>query len=113
MKSLWEKEVILDLFPKLEGEHKTDVLIVGGGMAGLLCAYFLQKHGVDYCLAEAGRIAEGVTGCTTAKITSQHGLLYHEIADRYGTEAADERCYSPEERLYMQRRLLLQHIFRC
>lgn len=96
MKSLWEKEVILDSFPKLEGEHKTDVLIVGGGMAGLLCAYFLQKHGVDYCLAEAGRIAEGVTGHTTAKITSQHGLLYHEIADRYGTEAA-LRYYSANQ----------------
>ena len=53
MKSLWEKEVTLDTFSKLEGDKRTDVLIIGGGMAGILCAYFLQKYGVDYCLVEA------------------------------------------------------------
>ncbi len=88
MRSLWEKEVSMPSFPRLEGERKTDVLIVGGGLTGVLCAYFLQKYGVDYCLVDAGRIAERVTGHTTAKITSQHGLVYHEIAGRYGTEAA-------------------------
>ncbi len=88
MQSLWEKEVVIPQFPQLVGEKKTDVLIVGGGMAGILCAYFLQHYGVDYCLVEAGRIAEGITGHTTAKITSQHGLIYHEIEKRYGTEAA-------------------------
>ncbi len=93
MKSLWEQEIYLPSFPRLEGEKKTDVLIVGGGMAGVLCAYFLQKQGVDYCLAEAERIAGRETGHTTAKITAQHGLIYHEIAKRYGTEAA-EKYYS-------------------
>ncbi len=88
MQSLWEKEVTLKSFPKSEGDKKTDVLIVGGGMTGILCAHFLQKNGVDYCLVEAERIAKGVTGRTTAKITSQHGLLYHEIATRYGLDAA-------------------------
>lgn len=88
MQSLWEKESEMPSFPRLEGERKTDVLIVGGGLTGILCAYFLQKYGVDYCLVDAGRIAEGVTGHTTAKITSQHGLVYHEIAERYGAEAA-------------------------
>ena len=88
MQSLWERESEIPSFPRLEGERKTDVLIIGGGMAGILCAYFLQKYGVDYCLVESGHIAERVTGHTTAKITSQHGLIYHEIVDRYGTEAA-------------------------
>lgn len=92
MESIWEKGIELKAFPRLEGEKKTDVLIVGGGMAGLLCAYFLQHYGVDYCLVEAGRIAEGVTGHTTAKLTVQHGLIYHRIAERYGSEAA-ERYY--------------------
>ncbi len=88
MKSLWEKEIELPSFPRLEGEARTDVLIVGGGMAGILCAYFLHKQGVKYCLVEAGRIAGRETGHTTAKITAQHGLIYHEIADRYGLAAA-------------------------
>lgn len=88
MKSLWEREAELPSFPKLEGEERTDVLIVGGGMAGVLCAWFLQKQGVRYCLVEAGRVACRETGHTTAKITAQHGLVYHEIAERYGLAAA-------------------------
>ena len=88
MRSIWEKEVEMPSFPCLEGEKRTDVLIVGGGLVGLLCAFFLRESGVDYCLVESGKIAEGVSGHTTAKITSQHGLIYHEIAARYGTEAA-------------------------
>ena len=60
MRSLWEKEVAFNAFPKSEGDKKTDVLIVGGGMAGILCAHFLQKYGVEYCLVEAGKVAEGV-----------------------------------------------------
>ena len=105
MQSLWEKEVTLSAFPKFEGDKRTDVLIVGGGMAGILCAHFLQKYGVDYCLVEAGRIAEGVTGHTTAKITSQHGLQYHEIAKRYGLEAA-ARYYSSNQKALDYYRML-------
>lgn len=109
MRSLWEKEVSLNTFPKSEGDRKTDVLIVGGGMAGILCAYFLQKQGVDYCLVEAGRITEGVTGHTTAKITSQHGLLYHKIAGRYGLEAA-ARYYSANQNALEYYRMLCEGI---
>lgn len=109
MRSLWEKEVSLNTFPKSEGDRKTDVLIVGGGMAGLLCAHFLQKYGVDYCLVEAEKIAEGVTGHTTAKITSQHGLVYHEIASRYGLEAAMQ-YYSANQNALEYYRMLCEGI---
>ncbi len=88
MRSIWEREVTMPAFPEQEGDLQTEVLVIGGGMAGILCGYFLQKYGIDYCLVEAGRIAEGITGHTTAKLTVQHGLLYHDIEKRYGTEAA-------------------------
>lgn len=52
MDSIWTKTVTMPSFPALEGDIKTDVLIIGGGMAGILCAYFLQEQGVDYLLAE-------------------------------------------------------------
>ncbi len=88
MRSLWEKDTALLEFESFSGEKKTDVLIIGGGLAGILCAYFLQKFGVEYCLVEAGKIGAGVTGHTTAKITAQHGLIYGKIAGKYGLEAA-------------------------
>ena len=69
MRSIWTENTEMPRFEKLTGSRKTDVLIVGGGMAGILCAYFLEKAGVDYLLAEGRRIGSGITGNTTAKIT--------------------------------------------
>ena len=78
----------LPAFPALEGNAHTDVLIIGGGLAGLLCAYELSQAGVDYLLLEADRICGGVTANTTAKITSQHGLIYEKLLREFGRERA-------------------------
>lgn len=88
MKSIWTEEAALPHFERLSGDVKTDVLIVGGGIAGILCAYFLKERGVDYMLAEGNTICSGVTGNTTAKITAQHGLIYHKLLKSMGTEKA-------------------------
>ena len=85
---LWEENVEIKSFPKLSGDINTEVLIIGGGLAGVLCAYLLQQKGVDYILVEQNRIGEGVTANTTAKITVQHGYIYSDIQKRYGIEAA-------------------------
>ena len=84
--SLWRKTASLPQFEQLKADLKTDVLIIGGGMAGVLCAYMLEQAGVDYALVEADRICGGVTGDTTAKITAQHGLIYHQLLQRFGEE---------------------------
>jgi len=87
MESIW-KEVKLPEFPPLRQDIAADVLIIGGGLTGLLCAYQLSRRGIDYALIEADRICGGTTGNTTAKITSQHGLIYHKLLSRFGPEAA-------------------------
>ncbi len=87
MKSIWTSFERPN-FNTQHGDIKTDVLIIGGGMCGVLCAYMLQKAGVDCALAEAGEICSGITDKTTAKITYQHGLIYSKISDRYGIEKA-------------------------
>lgn len=87
-KSIWEKTQDLPHFTELRGNVKTDVLIVGGGIAGILCAYFLKERGVDYLLVEKDRIASGITGNTTAKITAQHGLIYQKLLKTMGAERA-------------------------
>ncbi len=88
MKSVWYEGAVLPSFKKLEKNIKTDVLIVGGGMAGILCAYMLQQKGVKYILVESDKICRGVTANTTAKITSQHGLIYSKLISRFGVENA-------------------------
>ncbi len=86
MRSIWTENISLPQFKQLKGSKKTEVLIIGGGMAGILCAYFLEKAGVDYALVEGARICSGITENTTAKITSQHGLIYRKLLKSLGTE---------------------------
>lgn len=86
MNSIWTESTELPHFETLEGSAHTDVLIIGGGLAGILCAYFLQEEGVDYILVEGRRICSGITKNTTAKITSQHGLIYNKLLKSAGLE---------------------------
>ena len=86
--SVWTATAELPRFPKLEGDKTTDVLIIGGGLCGILCAYFLKQAGIDCILAEGGKIADGATGNTTAKITSQHGLIYDTLSKSRGKDIA-------------------------
>lgn len=88
MSSIWQSDVKIKSFDKLKCDLKTDVLVIGGGLAGLLCAYMLTQKGVDCVLLEAGQIAGGVTKNTTAKITYQHGLIYQKLLKTHGRAAA-------------------------
>jgi glycine/D-amino acid oxidase-like deaminating enzyme/nitrite reductase/ring-hydroxylating ferredoxin subunit len=65
-----------------------DVAVIGGGIAGLTTALLLKREGFNVALVEAGRIATGATGYTTAKVTSLHGLTYAKLIDAHGKEKA-------------------------
>lgn len=86
MESVWNETVALPQFISLQEDAITDVLIIGGGITGILCAYFLQQRGIDYLLVEGEKICHGVTGNTTAKITAQHGLSYAKMLGHAGLE---------------------------
>ena len=86
MESIWQQYSQKDSFPTLKENIKTDVLIIGGGIAGILTAYFLHGKNIPYILVEKNSICSGNTQNTTAKITSQHGLIYHKILQGEGPE---------------------------
>ena len=88
MDSIWTKTAQLPQFAPLRSDLKTDVLIIGGGLAGVLCAYKLTQAGVDCALVEADRIGGGITKNTTAKVTSQHGLIYDKLIREFGVDRA-------------------------
>lgn len=105
MNSVWQTTQKMPSFPALCGDAKTDVLIVGGGMAGLLTAYMLEQAGVDYLLIEAKEICSGVTRNTTAKITSQHGLIYSRLFRIFGADYARAYWQANEAAIEKYRRL--------
>lgn len=86
--SIWSRTARPPRFKGLEGDLKTDVLVIGGGITGLLCTWMLKQAGVDCALVEADRICGGTTGGTTGKITAQHGLIYGKLVREFGPEAA-------------------------
>ena len=75
-------------FPRLDEDVQAEVAVIGGGIVGITTALLLAEAGVDVALLEAGRLARGVTGHTTAKVTSQHGLAYAGLRSRFGAEGA-------------------------
>ena len=74
--------------PALAGERRADVAVVGGGIIGVTTALRLARAGIDVVLLEGGLLGQGVTGRTTAKASSLHGLTYAELARAHGLEAA-------------------------
>lgn len=65
-----------------------DAVVVGGGITGIVTAYRLQESGLNVALVERGRIVEWTTGGTTAKLSSQHYLVYDHLIKRHGVDVA-------------------------
>lgn len=105
MDSLWTKTAARPAFERLEGDVRTDALVIGGGMAGILCAYMLRRAGVDCMLIEAERICGGVTAGTTAKLTLQHGLFCDKMLRRFGVERTAAYVQAQQRAIEEYRRL--------
>ncbi len=98
--SVWSKTCTLPDFETLNENIKTDVLVIGGGLCGLLCAYEMKKAGIHCVLVEGSKIASKITKNTTAKITFQHGLIYSSIIKAYGKDAAKQYLTANQNALY-------------
>lgn len=88
MESIWTKTTERTHFDILKKDVQTDVLIIGGGITGILCAHYLRRACVDCVLAEADEICSGVTKNTTAKVTVLHGAMCDQMIARFGREYA-------------------------
>jgi glycine/D-amino acid oxidase-like deaminating enzyme/nitrite reductase/ring-hydroxylating ferredoxin subunit len=87
-RSLWIETTPETSFERLEKGVSVDVAVIGGGIAGITAAYLLKQAGRSVAVVEADRILRGVTGHTTAKLTSAHGLIYDHLVSRFGKDQA-------------------------
>ncbi|MGM9645048.1 MAG: FAD-dependent oxidoreductase [Eubacteriales bacterium] len=105
MKSIWNISAERPHFESLGGDIDVDVLIVGGGITGILCAHTLGDADVNYALVEADKICGGITQNTTAKITVQHGLIYDKLIREFGIPKARQYFEANNDALKEYRRL--------
>lgn len=90
MRYLWTDGIEAGKYKELENDINTDVCIIGGGMAGILCALRLKECGISNVILEAHLPGEGITKGTTAVLTAQHDVMYSNIVKKYGTEKAKQ-----------------------
>ena len=113
MDSIWTKDVTAPEFPMLDGDYEAEAVIIGGGLAGLLTASFLHRAGVEAAVIEAGRIGSGQTAGTTAKLTAQHGLKYHQLTEDFGPDGAAQYARVQLEAVERLRRLTKEWHIDC
>ncbi len=87
-RSVWLADAPRTGFPALDQHHTADVAVVGGGITGLTTALLLQRAGLQVAVLEADRIGCGVTGSSTAKVTSLHNLIYARLERQFDRQAA-------------------------
>lgn len=73
-------------YPQVDQDMEVDVAIIGGGITGITTAYLLKREGARVAIIDSNRIAKGTSGHTTAKITSQHSLIYDKMKKAVGEE---------------------------
>ena len=113
MESIWTKNTEKKDFEVLSGNQKTDTVVIGGGMAGVLTAYYLQQVGVPVIVLEANRVGSGQTRKTTAKITSQHNLIYEKLLRVFGKEKAIHYARANEKAIDAYEQLIEKEKIDC
>lgn len=96
LKSYWIESTPKTDYPSLNEDIKVDVAIIGGGIVGITAGFLLKNQGTKVAIIEASRIIHGATGFTTAKITSQHHLIYDKIINSMGIDFAKQYANANE-----------------
>jgi glycine/D-amino acid oxidase-like deaminating enzyme/nitrite reductase/ring-hydroxylating ferredoxin subunit len=100
-------------YPALREDVRVDVAVIGGGITGITCAFLLKNEGLRVAVIEADRIVQGTTGHTTAKITSQHGLIYKKTVDGMGREMARQYAEANEAAIEAYKMMVEKYQLDC
>lgn len=110
--SLWMEEELASP-PPLDEDFTTDVCIIGGGIAGLTCAYFLAQRGLSVIVLEGGTLAGGETGRTTAHLAWSLDARFFELERLFGLEGARLAAKSHQEAIQMIQMIIQEENIEC
>jgi glycine/D-amino acid oxidase-like deaminating enzyme len=113
LQSVWERGISPTDRPELTENLTADVAVIGAGMVGILTAFLLRRQGLCVVVLEADQIGSGVTRGTTAKITAQHGMIYHRLIAQLGSEIAGQYARANLLAVEQYANLILQEHIDC
>lgn len=112
-KSIWKEKVVNKTLSSLNSDISCDVLIIGGGMAGLSTAYFLRDTSLNVVLIEKDKCGEGASSRNTGKLTFMQELVYHKIEGNYSKEVADLYLKSQQDAIYLALNIINENSINC
>lgn len=113
MQSIWSESCKFRKREVLDKDIKTDTIIIGAGMAGILIGYMLKQNGIDVILIDAAEMASGNTKNTTAKITSQHDLIYDKLISEFGEKKARQYANANELAIKKYKEIIKERKIEC
>lgn len=113
MESVWSKNIEIRKREALSEDREAPVVVIGAGLAGILTAYYLKQAGIRALVLEADRIGSGQTKNTTAKITSQHNLIYSRLIQTFGRRMAEHYAGANEAAIGEYERLIREKGIDC
>lgn len=113
MQSIWKWESLPLKKEPLTGSHQADVIVIGGGMAGILAGFLLQEAGKKVLVLEASVVGSGQTGGTTAKITAQHGMIYQYLTNKFGSEKSRQYANANQAAIGEFDRIIREQAIAC
>lgn len=111
--SYWIASTPQTNYPVLDRDISVDVAVIGGGIVGITTAYLLKQEGLKVALIEGDHILKGTTGHTTAKITSQHGLIYNKLKKNMGEEKARQYADANQYAIGFIEKLITEKNIQC
>ena len=113
MESVWMEDREIRKRKPLSGDMEVPAVVLGAGLAGILTAYYLKQAGIRSVVLEADRIGSGQTKNTTAKITSQHNLIYSRLIRSFGYQMAEHYASANEAAIEAYERLIQEKEIDC
>ncbi|MDD2391478.1 MAG: FAD-dependent oxidoreductase [Bacilli bacterium] len=113
MKSIWMSNYENKKIKSINEDMSCSVLIIGGGIAGLMCAYYLMKSKIKFVLVDAKDLASGVSANTTAQVSIAHDKLYDDICKKHSKEKAIRYLKSQIEGLNLIKNVIKEEKIEC
>ncbi len=110
--SLWDKKLNKDVLFSLKENKNVDILIIGGGIAGLTALYYL-KDKKNVFLVDAGIIGDGVTKNTTGKLTYLQNTIYTDLVHHVNKDTAQKYLKSQKIAIDLAKSIIEKEKINC